>query len=243
MIHYHGMAGAGKTSDHVELASGRHVFVSFAKPSVLPLVAATCSTFALDNGAFSAWKSNKSYSWEKFFDFAEEWGSHPACDFVVTPDVIDGGEKENDDLIEQWISRGPNVEFAPVWHMHESLERLERLAEHSRICLGSSGQYQTPGSSKWWGRMEEAMSAICESGRPKTKLHGLRMLDPRIFSKLPLHSADSTNAERNGLLEQRFGMYPAPSRGQRAAIIAARVESQQSAGSWQESLQETFKLL
>jgi len=45
------------------------------------------------------------------------------------------------------------------------------------------------------------MEVCCDAdGMPKTKLHGLRMLDPVIFSHMPLSSADSCNVARNGLL-------------------------------------------
>jgi hypothetical protein len=247
MIHYHGMSGGGKTEDHVALASGRHVFVSFAKPQVLPLVASVCASFALDNGAFTAWKSKKAYDWEGFEVFVKDWHRHPAFDFIVIPDVIDGSEDENDALLEKWGKSfrtiGSMVDAAPVWHLHESLDRLDRLTHYGRVCLGSSGIYGTPGTETWWTRIEEAMEVLCDSyGKPKVKLHGLRMLNPEVFTRLPLHSADSTNAERNGLFTQRFGMYPAPTRGQRAAVIADRVESQQSASSWTPSRQIELNL-
>jgi hypothetical protein len=91
--------------------------------------------------------------------------------------------------------------------------------------------------------MAEAMNAICDDqGRPMAKLHGLRMLDPSIFSKLPLSSADSTNAAVNSGSLDRFGMYVPPTAAQRAAVIAERIESQNSAASWvpQPIQQEVF---
>jgi hypothetical protein len=91
--------------------------------------------------------------------------------------------------------------------------------------------------------MNKIMDVVTdEQGKPKTRLHGLRMLDPRVFTKLPLKSADSTNAERNGLLTQRFGMYTPPTRGQRAAVIASRVESSQSAVAWSKAKQLDLKI-
>ena len=82
--------------------------------------------------------------------------------------------------------------------------------------------------------MSEAMNVICDKdGRPAAKLHGLRMLDPAIFTKLPLSSADSTNAAVNCGALDRFGMYIPATSSQRAAVIADRIELQNSADRWQ----------
>lgn len=64
------------------------------------------------------------------------------------------------------------------------------------------------------------------------RLHGLRMLDPAIFTKLPLSSADSTNAAVNSGSLDRFGMYLPPTTAQRAAVIAERIEAHNSAPIW-----------
>jgi hypothetical protein len=81
--------------------------------------------------------------------------------------------------------------------------------------------------------MGEAMAAICDrEGRPRCKLHGLRMLSPDVFSRLPLASADSTNAVRNSSSYSRFGSYLPPTAAQRMAVIAERIEAHQSAAAW-----------
>jgi len=232
MIHYHGMAGAGTTSDMVTLSKGRHCFISYASRSQLPLFASVCSSFALDNGAFTAWKQGKPFDMSGYTEFVMEWMQHPAFDWAVMPDVIDGTEEENDALLEEWTL--PKHIGVPVYHMHESFERLERLIDnYDYICLGSSGEYSQPNSKIWWARMTKIMDvATNNNGKLKVRMHGLRMLNPKVFTRLPLKSADSTNAERNGLLVERFGMYPPPTRGQRAAVIADRVENEQSASTW-----------
>ena len=93
----------------------------------------------------------------------------------------------------------------PVWHLHESLDRLDLLANaYSLVALGSSGEYASPDSPKWWARMAEVMECVCIDGQPVTKLHGLRMLDPTILAHLPLASADSTNVARNIGLDSRW---------------------------------------
>ena len=53
---------------------------------------------------------------------------YPNFDCPVSPDVIDGDEAANDALLEEWLWREivPQV-GAPVWHLHESFERLDWL--------------------------------------------------------------------------------------------------------------------
>ena len=78
------------------------------------------------------------------------------------------------------------------------------------------------------------MDAVCdEQGRPSARLHGLRMLNPKIFARLPLASADSTNAAMNCGALSRFGMYVPPTAAQRAAVIAERIETAPAAMVWQ----------
>jgi len=91
--------------------------------------------------------------------------------------------------------------------------------------------------------MGSAMDAVCDDlGRPICRLHGLRMLDPAIFQHLPLASDDSTNAAVNGGSISRFGMYTPPSAGQRASVIADRIEAHTSAPTWQREPQTELAL-
>lgn len=177
-----------------------------------------------------------------------EWvssiASHPGLDWCLIPDKIDGTEEENVALVSEWIRTGSRVKSVPVWHLHESLEWLDYLvANFQTVAFGSSGQWSTPGTLSWWGRMAEAMQVACdEQGRPRAKLHGLRMLDPEIFSRLPFTSADSTNAAVNCGSVSRFGMYVPPTAAQRAEIIAERIEAHNSAHVWAGQHQEVMAL-
>ena len=104
-----------------------------------------------------------------------------------------------------------------------------------RICIGSSGEYASVGTTAWWSKIGEAMRVICdEKGRPICKLHGLRMLDPAIFSKLPFSSADSTNIARNVGIDQKWknGNYPAPTKESRAQIMRTRIEAFNAPSTW-----------
>lgn len=151
----------------------------------------------------------------------------------MIPNVIDGDEKANDALLEEWPL--PRWFGAPVWHMHESLERLERLASGwPRVCIGSSGDFSQPGSAAWWVQMGKAMRVVCDDdGRPMCKLHGLRMLDPAIFGHLPLSSADSTNIGRNIGIDQAWrGTYSPPTKEARAAVMRSCIKSRNSPPRW-----------
>jgi hypothetical protein len=226
VIHYHGLPITPDTAAEVAVRAG-HAFVSFAHPGQLGLAVAGCQSFGIDNGAFSAWRRGEPVmDWSDYYTFAEAAKRQPACDFAVIPDVIDGTEADNDALLSEWPL--PQWFGAPVWHLHESFGRLERLAyEWPRVCLGSSGEFAQIGTEQWWRRMHNAMRTICDdAGSPPCRLHGLRMLDPRIFSRFPFASADSTNIGRNVGLDTKWGgPYAPPTKEAMVQVMRARVES------------------
>jgi len=236
MIHYHGLPITPATAA-VRAVSGGHAFVSFRHSDQLTVALDCAQSFAVDNGAFSAWRSgNPITDWTPFYRWVAELYRYPTFDFAVIPDVIDGDEAANDALLDEWPWRlsAPHI-GAPVWHLHESLERLDRLvSQWPRICLGSSGEFGQIGTQAWWTRMAQAMDVICDAqGRPFAKLHGLRMLDPAIFSRFPFASADSTNIGQNiGIDSAWRGTYTPPTKEARAAIMRERIESHQSLNAW-----------
>jgi hypothetical protein len=242
MIHYHGLPITPGTSALAAVGGG-HAFVSFRYPDQLGLVLESCQSFAVDNGAFSAWKSGKPVTdWSRYYAWVAELQYYPSFDFAVIPDVIDGDEQANDALIDEWPWRGTAKSGgvgAPVWHLHEPIDRLKRLArEWPRVCLGSSGRYSTVGNSEWWDRIYEALTAICNrEWLPMCKLHGLRMLNPTVFSKLPFASADSTNIARNiGIDTAWRGTYTPASKDCRAMVMRQRIESHQATTFWEPEL-------
>jgi hypothetical protein len=233
MIHYHGTPIGGPKAERVRFLKGRHALVSFAYQEDMALVADVCADFVLDNGAFTAWRKGRPMDVPGYIRWVEKWHRHPGFTWALIPDVIDGIDADNDALLRDWPKRLRGV---PIWHLHEDLARLDRLCnDWPTVALGSSGQWPTPGTTSWWGRMRQAMGVACdEQGRPRARLHGLRMLAPKIFTRLPLASADSTNAAVNSGAVYRFGMYAPPSRAQRAEAIACRVESFNSAPFWED---------
>lgn len=238
MIHYHGTPLSGDKTTAIRSLVGKHAMVSFADPSQLEIAAEVCQSFCFDNGAFTAWKTGATYDIEAYAEWVCEWMRHPGFDWYVIPDVIDGTAEENLAMIAKWRGLvGHNIltHGVPVWHMHEPLEVLRNFCHaYQRVALGSSGEYATVGDSRWWGRMAEAMRVACDDhGRPKAKLHGLRMLDPTVFSHIPLASADSTNVARNIGLDGRWrGPYSPKTKEVRSAIIMERIEAHCSASRW-----------
>lgn len=207
---------------------GRHALVPFPRRDDMGVVADVCQSFVFDNGAFTVWKQGGQLDVPGYIAWCDEWHRHPGFDWALIPDVIDGNEDDNDTLLADWPR---HIRGVPVWHMHESIDRLVRLGnEWQTVALGSSGQFATPGTESWWQRMSVAMNELCDqNGRPPCRLHGLRMLDPAVFSNLPLSSADSTNAAVNSGSISRFGMYVPPTASQRASVIADRIEAHNSA--------------
>ena len=120
--------------------------------------------------------------------------------------------------------------------MHESLDRLAWLVnEWPRICIGSSGDYAVVGNELWWNRITEALDVVCdEDGFPKCKLHGLRMLNPKVFTKIPFASADSTNIGRNVGIDKQWssGRYLPMTKEARAQIMRERIEFHNSPSKW-----------
>lgn len=233
MRHIHGTPIGGSRQDVARFLQRRDALVPFPRQDDIGIVAEACRSFVLDNGAFSVWKRGETLDVEGYTRWVETWHRHPGFAWALIPDAIEGSEADNDNLLGDWPHHLRRA-GVPVWHLHESLGRLQHLCEaFPVVALGSSGQWATPGTAAWWARMSEAMSVACdEFGRPRAQLHGLRMLDPDVFQHLPLTSADSTNAAVNCGSISRFGMYPPPTAAQRAAVIADRIEAVNSAAVW-----------
>lgn len=241
MIHYHGgpitpLSVANATW------SGRHAFISFERPEQIAFAAEVCQSFALDNGAYSVWRRGAALDVNGYVAWVKEWERHPGFDWALIPDVIDGTEQDNDMMFAAYHQAGGDLlRGVPVWHLHESFERLARLCRTwPRVALGSSGDYSDVATPIWWQRMGAAMDFICDDlGRPPCKLHGLRMLNPTVFSQLPLASADSTNvAQNHGRERQLYQLTPAMG----ALKIVDRIEQHASAPRWNRTYGTQFNM-
>ncbi len=191
MIHYHGTPITPITALY-ELA-GRHFCVSHAAPADVARVHMIGQSVMLDNGAYSAWRSGKAIDWPGYYRWCDEWLDYPTT-WAVIPDVIDGDEADQNALVREWPHgrRG-----APVWHMHESLDRLVELSlDWPRVCIGSSAQYAVVLSPAWEARMDSAWSELMKHHRRAPHVHMLRGLQLS-GGRWPFASVDSTDVARN----------------------------------------------
>ena len=79
MIHYHGLPITPSTAAAAAI-SGGHAFVSFRHPDQIGIALHACQSFALDNGAFSAWKADEPITdWNRYYDWCDGLLKHPAA--------------------------------------------------------------------------------------------------------------------------------------------------------------------
>jgi hypothetical protein len=113
MIHYHGTPITPEASA-AQILARRHAMVSFAHPDQIGLVADACQSFALDNGAFSAWRAGVPVAdWTVFYEWVKLWQQHPGFDWFLIPDVIDGTEAANDALVSSSAWSPPEQTACP----------------------------------------------------------------------------------------------------------------------------------
>ena len=191
VIHYHGTP-ITPIAKLYEL-SGRHFCVSHASPGDVTRCHQIGQSVMLDNGAFSKWKSGKETNWTKYYDWTDKWLDFPTT-WAIIPDVVEADAAVQDELILQWPHGDKG---APVWHMHEPVDRLVMLTERwSKVCVGSSAEYSSVLSDSWCHRMDIAWNAISIKHRRMPYVHMLRGMACS-GKRWPFASVDSTDIARN----------------------------------------------
>lgn len=222
-IHYHGTP-ITPMSVFME-CSGRHYCVSHANPQDIERAHRYGQSVMLDNGAFTKWKSGKDTDWAAYYEWCDQWLDYPTT-WAVIPDDIEGDADVQDKLIEQWPhgQRG-----APVWHMHEPIDRaLMLLDKWPRICFGSSAKYAVVGSVDWRKRIDCVFEEINKRHRRTPWIHMLRGMQC-VKWEYPFASVDSTDVARNHA-QKRYG----------AADMVHRWDSMQCPPKWIKTQEDLF---
>ena len=196
-IHYHGTP-ITPMSAFME-CSGRHYCVSHANPQDIKRAHEYGQSVMLDNGAFTKWKSGKATDWKAYYEWCDLWLDYPTT-WAVIPDDIEGDASIQDELITHWPhgDRG-----APVWHMHEPVERMLMLLDNwPKICFGSSSQYAIVGSVDWRRRIDHAFDEINKRHKRTPWVHMLRGMQC-VKWEYPFASVDSTDVARNHAQSKR----------------------------------------
>jgi len=188
VIHYHGTPISPMKA--METMGGKHFCVSYARPDDLKRCLRIGQSLMLDNGAFSAKTRGLPFDRDGFYGWVEPLLVHPH--WGVVPDVIDGSEDEQREMVKSWPFR--KEMGIPVWHLGLSISYLIELCDAwGRVCFGSAGEFWQIGTSKWCHRMDEAFNALVNTyGKQIPWVHGMRMLG-QSSGPWPLASADSTN--------------------------------------------------
>lgn len=226
MIHYHGLPLTPRTKLY-ELA-GRCFCVRYGESRDVDVCHEIGQSVLLDNGAYSFWTKNQPTDWPGFAEWARPWLDYRTT-WAVMPDVIAGDEEENDRLMTWLYVNAKDVweRSAPVWHLHESIDRLKRLCQgYGRVCVGSSGAYRKPGTQAWAYRMDEAFNAVCGNGPAPVWLHMLRAMDEAINGDWPFASADSTNVSRNHAGNNQGRLARSP------RLMAEEIDRRQAPARW-----------
>jgi hypothetical protein len=198
MICFHGTPFSGSPYDILPFFEGRNFLISVEYQTYKTLLKPVAKKIILDNGAFTIWKKGRGeVDLIRYSDFVQEFDSLENYGWCFIPDIIQGDEYSNDKMLEKWLNIYGEYKGTPVWHYHESLNRLKELCKtFSVVGLGSSAEYSKIGDDKWMSRTKEIFEFVANNNL-STKLHGLRMLNKRIFTKFPYYSGDSTNVGRN----------------------------------------------
>ena len=209
MTKYHGTP-LTPNSVLVKALTGYKALIPFPRPENLNTCLEICSSICIDNGAFSVWKQGITIDWNDFYKWLTPIVPNPKVDFFLIPDVIDGTEKENDKLVREYNENYRNKllnKGIPIWHINESLARLERLSnQFDYIAFGSAGEYSVLGTPQWHEKITKAFDVVCNEDGVPLKIHMLRCLNSKIFTKYPFYSGDSTSLAQNHKITTRRGL-------------------------------------
>ncbi len=218
-LHFHGGPAWGGEVIGVEVVDGKKVpiemkckevlyknscaLVSFARMDQLKYVLSVARLVVFDNGAFKDWNDRRKgkktnttkEQWEKYY--IKVRSIYSQIYWFLIPDVIEGTEEENDELVDNLPADLRN-KAVPVWHSDESLERLDRLCKRwPTVAIGMCGPHRKIEKKESKERIQEIFYHIYCVRKFDVRIHGLRVLDGRVLGMFPYASGDSSFVATN----------------------------------------------
>jgi hypothetical protein len=158
-----------------------------ARGGVLPL----CDEWVLDSGAYSAATSGVKIDLQRYIDdcLALQQSSKPPCR-IFALDVIGDPEKSArnaEEMKRQKIDAVSTFHYGSPWHYLPDVAKTGRMAFGGMVQRGKGGHGTKLQVHQRLRFLEECFSRIWPVWS-----HGFGCCDPKILSRFPLASADST---------------------------------------------------
>jgi hypothetical protein len=120
-------------------------------------------SYFLDNGAFTAWKNQKKWNENKFFDLLKKY---PDYDFVVVPDIVCGGIKSLE-LSKRYAVAIPRPRYLAAQDGMLLNDVMFNLDLFDGIFIGGSIPWKFQTASAW-SQLAHNHDLKCHAGRVGT---------------------------------------------------------------------------
>jgi len=154
-------------------------------------------TYALDNGAFTAWQQGRSFDVPAFQRHVERHGD--GAQFVVLPDIVAGGLASLD-LSLSWLPRLRGAGRRRLIAVQDGMQPADvvpHLGPDVGIFLGGTTDWKLA-TLPVWGRVAQEADAYFHVGR----VNSARRI--RMCAIAGAHSVDGTSATRYALMLPRL---------------------------------------
>lgn len=195
--------GGSDAATFAEQMDGKRALFSFVKCRSTE-IPSTLAGYCLDSGAFTAWKQGHRIDIDRLLAWYER---HDTADFKFTLDVIGGTEAQQKENLQIFDRAGQDV--VPVFHGPglESWRFFDELCErYPLVGIGSVVASNTSPLVTHW--LNQIFNRVVdkETGRPRVRLHGLRMCCRML--EYPFDSVDGSawaTAAKNGRMPVNYG--------------------------------------
>lgn len=120
-------------------------------------------TYALDNGAFVAWKNKEPWSERRFFSLIKRY---PDYDFVVAPDIVCGGGRSLSRSLE-YVGKIPRPLYLAVQDGMDAQSVTQFLDAFDGIFIGGSIPWKFS-TARMWADIAHLQGKKCHAGRVGT---------------------------------------------------------------------------